>query len=197
MPARRATPSPSVHQIKVTLLGTRPPVWRRLLVPSGMTLADLHTVLQVAMGWYDCHLYEFSVDGQAYGDPANDAGWGSTIADDNGVTLAQVAAPGSRLMYQYDFGDDWEHRILVEKLIPGGAGAPLPTCVAGRRACPPEDCGGVWGYEELLAVLADPGHPEHDEMADWSGPIDPEAFDRADVNARLAAMSAGRRRPTA
>lgn len=187
------TTTPSLYQLKVTLLGTKPPVWRRLVVPDNLTLADLHQVLQVAMGWdsvgWDYHLHEFNVNGVAFGDPTHSEGWDG-VTDEYQVRLGEVADQGSRLGYWYDFGDDWRHRVVVEKVLDGGAGPVAASCVAGRMACPPEDCGGVWGYEALLEVLADPSHPDYEQMAEWAGEIDPETFDREAVNARLAGMFA-------
>jgi hypothetical protein len=175
-----------VYQLKVTLKGVRPPIWRRLLVPGNVTLARLHRILQVAMGWEDYHLYRFEVGGASFGEP--DPEFDDDMRSARRVHLKEVApAAGSRLLYEYDFGDGWEHRIVVEKILPPQRGVHLPVCLAGKRACPPEDCGGVWGYADLLAALADPAHPEHEAMLRWvGGPFDPEAFDLEAVNEALA-----------
>ncbi|MGH9225935.1 MAG: plasmid pRiA4b ORF-3 family protein [Acidimicrobiales bacterium] len=181
----------SVHRLKVTLSGSSPPVWRRLAVPSATTLGQLHHILQRAMGWEDCHLHEFEAAGSRYGPPGDflDNGWSTPPKDEETAKLSRVAPAGTRLTYEYDFGDGWHHRIVVEKVekvAAGGPGADGPTCLSGRRACPPEDCGGVWGYEHLLEVLADPAHVEYEELLEWAGEdFDPERFDLDHVNAGL------------
>ena len=183
---RASTPPASVHQLKVTLQGIRPPIWRRLRVPSDATLAALHGVLQAAMGWEDSHLHRFRVGGATYGDRSI---LGEVVdRSERTARLAQVAPhPKDRLRYEYDFGDSWEHDIVVEAVLPPEPGARYPVCVAGKRACPPEDCGGAWGYGELLEAVGDPGHPAHAELVAWlGGPFDPEAFDLAEANRRLA-----------
>lgn len=175
-----------VYQCKVTLLDTKPPVWRRILVDGASTLEHLHEVIQAAFGWWNAHLHEFEVDGTDYGvthEPWAD--WGRPVVDERSVRLDAVADVGSRMEYVYDFGDGWRHRIVVEKVQPA-ADVPLPACVDGRRACPPEDCGGTWGYGELLDILANPGHPEHAERRAWVGHrFDPEAFDSSEFEVNL------------
>ena len=180
-----------LYQLKITLLGvTKPPVWRRVLVPD-ITLRDLHDVIQLAMGWEDDHLHMFSTGGQDYGTP----GMGLDCADDARVRVSQIlAGPGDRLRYTYDFGDDWEHDIVVEKTRPAAPGEARPSCVAGKGACPPEDCGGAWGYAELKEVLADPADEGHLDRLEWMGldtgeDFDPSEFSAADVNARLSVLA--------
>jgi len=174
--ARAALPKTStVASLKITLRGTKPPIWRRLIMPDTMTLADLHKAIQAAMGWHDTHLHLFDIDGRQYGDPRTV----DDVADERRLTLhGLMKSGGLRFAYIYDFGDSWEHVIAIEKTRPAIDGEILPACVAGKRACPPEDCGGIWGYQHLLEVLADPSHPEHEEQREWVGEeIDPEAFD--------------------
>ncbi len=175
----------TMHQLKITLRDIRPPVWRRVLVPSDIPLDRLHLVVQAVMGWMDCHLHEWSCGDERYGQPAA-IDW-EPPADESDVTLAQLAPrAGDRLSYCYDFGDDWRHEVRVEKVLPRDPEMELPECLTGRRACPPEDCGGPWGYGELLAVLADPRHPEHKEMMEWvGGSIDPNHFDLEETRLRL------------
>ena len=185
--AARAPAAPaSVHQLKVTLRGIRPPIWRRLRVPSDATLAKLHGFLQAAMGWEDAHLHRFRVGGTSYGDRGVLGG----VVDrgERTARLGQVApSDQGTLRYDYDFGDGWEHLIVVEAVLVPEPGVRYPVCVAGKRACPPEDCGGPWGYGALLAAIGDPGHPAHADRLAWlGGRFDPEAFDIADVNRRLA-----------
>lgn len=181
------TPEPeTVYQLKVTLAGSKPAIWRRLLVPGAIRLSSLHDVLQIAMGWGNCHLHEFRADGLSYGTPEED--WGSDVLREGKFTLdAVLTREKQRMEYVYDFGDDWRHKIVVEKIRPRVAGEVLPRCVKGAGACPPEDCGGIWGYASLLETLADPSDPEYAEMMEWAGgPIDPEHFDIEAVNKALA-----------
>lgn len=176
----------SIHQLKVTLDRVRPPIWRRILVPSDVSLAGLHDIIQSVMGWHDCHLHEFTAGDTSYGDPSflED----TDVEDERKVRLAEIAPrPKDRFRYLYDFGDSWEHTILVEAVKPPTAGIRYPVCVTGKRACPPEDCGGVWGYANLLEALAEPEHPEHEELKEWiGGPFDPEVFDLEAANRLLA-----------
>lgn len=147
------------------------------------------------MGWEDCHLHEFAVGDSRYGPRGAylDDAWESPPKNESTIKLYSVAPPGTRFRYDYDFGDGWRHEIVVEQVerVPvGDPGADAPVCLSGKRACPPEDCGGVWGYEHLVAVLADPGHDEHEEMLEWVGDDhDPEWFDPADVNRRLGRLA--------
>jgi hypothetical protein len=181
--ARVTRPSATgrVFQLKVTLQNIKPPVWRRVLVDAGSTLDQVHEVIQAAFGWWNCHLHEFEIDGTRYGDPDPDDDWGPPTVNERRIRLDTVVTAGSTFGYLYDFGDGWSHRVTVEKDLPAETGTTLPACIGGRRACPPEDCGGPWGYEHLLEALADPTHPEHRDLTDWLGaPFDPEAFDPAD-----------------
>jgi hypothetical protein len=175
----------AVLRLKVTLRGARPPIWRRILMPGSTTLSDLHLAIQVTMGWHDGHLHDFDVGGEHYGDPSTM----DDVADERRVTLNALVKSGvSRFSYTYDFGDTWEHQVLIEKAAPSDKTKPHPTCIAGKRNCPPEDCGGVWGYTDLLEILANPAHPEHEERLEWlGGEFDPEAFSVADTDAALAA----------
>lgn len=186
-----------ILQLKITLRDVRPPIWRRILIASETTLATLHDVVQVAMGWHDSHLHGFVAGGQAYAPPDSDFGFGPfDEKDENKARLHQVLPEvKSRLLYEYDFGDSWEHVIVLEAILPRDPKGFYPRLVAGRRACPPEDCGGSHGYQNLLAVRADPSHPDHEEMADWlDKEFDPEALDLAALNALLQEMTRGRRR---
>jgi len=183
--AASGSPTAKVHQLKVVLRGADPPIWRRLQVPSGMTLAELHAVLQVAMGWDDYHLHQFEIAGVTYGIDDGE-GWGPAPRDERRAKLDRVARKGTGFVYEYDFGDGWEHDIHVEDVLAADMGKPYPICLGGERACPPEDCGGVWGYEEFLAAIADPDHDEHDRFLEWSGgEFDPESFGLAAVNRAL------------
>jgi len=180
------TASGTVFQLKVTLQDTTPPIWRRVLVGGSATLDHLHEVIQAAFGWWNYHLHEFEVGRIRYGVPDPDEDWGEPPRDERRTRLDAIAAEGSTFRYTYDFGDGWEHRIVVEKVLPAGRVATVPACTDGRRACPPEDCGGTWGYRELLEILSDPRHPEHGERREWLGrPFDPEAFDPSEFEDNL------------
>lgn len=182
-------PAKAVHQLKVTLQDIDPPIWRRLLVPSTVPLAKLHKIIQRAMGWEDSHLHQFLVGKQIYG-TADPDGFGmdrETLSERTHL-LEQVAFRAKmKLLYEYDFGDSWLHEVLVEKVLPAEPGARYPVCLEGARACPPEDCGGPPGYEDLLQALSDPSHPEHEDIKDWLGDdFDPEALDLVKINRALA-----------
>ncbi len=187
--ARTVTPkSAAAHgvvRLKVTLSGTKPPIWRRLLAPASMTLGDLSEAILTAMGWHGGHLHAFEVGGRQYGDRATV----DDVADENRLTLGGVCKAGvKRFRYTYDFGDDWEHVVAIEKTEAPAPGQAYPACVAGSRNCPPEDCGGVWGYAEFLEILADPAHPERAERLEWIGEdFDPEEFDLSLADKRLGA----------
>ncbi len=178
----------SIHQLKVTLLDISPPVWRRIQVPSNASLGELHFILQTVMDWDDDHLHLFSVKGAEYADGRVEDPWGgSAPKNEDRARLARVAPLGTRLRYEYDFGDCWEHDLVVEKVFPAEPGVTYPHCVAGRRACPPENCGGPARYVDLLGALKAPAHPRHEAALDWFGNgFDPEAFDPEAVNAWLA-----------
>ncbi len=201
-PAERTAAAPSprplaasdVYQLKVTLLDTKPPIWRRVLVDGGTRLDHLHEVIQAAFGWWNYHLHEFEVGRTRYGIPDPDEDWGELPQDERRTRIDTIADKGSSFRYTYDFGDGWDHGITVEKVLPADSTLAAPACIDGRRACPPEDCGGTWGYRELLDILADPAHPEHDERREWIGrPFDPDAFDPSEFednlrNGRLTAF---------
>ena len=196
-PAAAAPVSPTggVFQLKVTLKGTKPRVWHRVLVDGSSTLDHVHDVIQAAFGWWDYHHHDFEIDSTNYGvaDPDHDD-WGLPTTDESGVRLDSVAGPGSRFLYRYDFGDDWRHDVVVEKVLAGDRAMTVPACVDGRRACPTEDCGGTGGFERLLEILSDPSHPEHQDRREWMGRrYDAAAFDPSECdenlrNAKLAAF---------
>jgi hypothetical protein len=171
-------------ELKVTLLETDPAVWRRITVPAAWTLAQLHRILQAAVGWQDCHLYEFEIAERAFGPVDEDAP--DEVEDATEVTLIDVIRVGHRFFYDYDFGDGWRLEIEVES---GATGGPLVTrvaCTGGERAGPPEDCGGPEGYAALLEALSDPGHPEHDDLVAWVGEgFDPASFSLVEGNAAV------------
>jgi hypothetical protein len=191
MSAKNSAVPPEIYQLKVTLLDTNPPIWRRLLVPSELTLAQLHDVLQVAMGWQDGHLHEFSARGQRFGppDPA-DQFMGDDVEDERKVRVfSLLGRTGAKAVYTYDFGDSWEHSIVLEKRLPAAPNMLYPICIDGQLACPPEDCGGIPGFYDLLNALRDPANEEHQELRDWvGGDYDPETFSIEAVNRILTRL---------
>ncbi|MGR8999574.1 MAG: plasmid pRiA4b ORF-3 family protein [Gammaproteobacteria bacterium] len=179
----------SIYQIKISLMGAKPPIWRTVLVPGNIGLDAFHDVIQLAMGWTDSHLHQFIANNVFYGIPDDD--FDMEIEDESKYKLSQLLKKEKdSIKYEYDFGDSWEHKILLEKILPFDSKTPLPVCIKGKRACPPEDCGGIWGYEELLQTISDPNHPEHADMLEWlGGEFDPEEFDLEDINEDLAEYS--------
>lgn len=185
--------APTLWQLKVTLEDTEPPIWRRLVVPSELTLVELHAVLQLAMGWTNSHLHAFRVGQARFELPAPEPGWvdgDQDAADERLARLSEVVPdPKARFSYEYDFGDSWEHKIVVEKAVSAEPGVAYPRVVDGALACPPEDVGGVGGYYEFLAAMADRRHPRHKELREWHRrPFAAEAFDAAPINRCLDAL---------
>lgn len=187
-----------VYQLKVSLKGVRPPVWRRIQVAGDLTLTQLHQVLQIVMGWTDTHLHQFIIGGERYAIPSPED-WGERPSDERKVRLVDFAKAQTRFRYEYDFGDGWEHDLVVEEATETAPLAPA-LCIEGRRSCPPEDCGGPFGYAEFLQIIANPKHDEHAERLEWIGrKFDPEDFNLALVNQVLAKRgprTARKRRPS-
>ncbi|MFD9889002.1 plasmid pRiA4b ORF-3 family protein [Amycolatopsis sp. NPDC059027] len=187
-PKRKKTDGPApVYQLKMSLKGAKPPIWRRLEVRADTTLSLLHEIVQIAFEWEHSHLHVFQTPYGDFGIPDPELAFG----DESAVALEQVAPEAkSKFRYLYDFGDHWEHEILVEKVVDADPAATYPRCTGGRRAAPPEDCGGVGGYEHLVATLADPDDPDHESQLDWMGLCDgdefePEHFSADEVNEEL------------
>ena len=184
-----------IYQFKITLKETHPPVWRRIQVPSTYTFWDLHVAIQDAMGWFNRHLHEFRIQAKTgeslvFGIPSDEEVFlmfeKNSLADWKRKISKYESVMPSSFVYIYDFGDDWRHKIDFEEIQPAADGVTYPRCIKGKRACPPEDCGGAWRYPDLLAILADPEHEEHDSMKQWAetqtgGPFDPEHFNPAEV----------------
>ena len=175
----------SIYQLKVTLQDSHPAIWRRVQVPGDLPLSRLHGVLQIVMGWTNSHMHQFKVAGRYYG--THKLGLEPEVEDERQVRLNQIAPNAkSRFIYEYDFGDSWEHAIVVEKIMPPEKGIEYPRCIGGEKACPPEDVGGVWGYHDFLQQFRNPKHPEHAELLEWVGKkFDPERFDLNGVNGML------------
>lgn len=179
----------AIAQIRVTLTDSEPAIWRRVLVPATIRLDRLDHVIQAAMGWTNSHLHMFTKGEDSYGVPDPDF----PLLDERKVTLRDL---GEEFEYEYDFGDGWTHTVVVEAVVKRSADVTYPACVAGERACPPEDVGGIGGYEELIEVLADPRDPEYEHMVAWMGlekgsDFDPSRFDANEANRRLDAVTLG------
>ena len=176
-----------VYQLMITLKDIKPPVWRRIVVPETFTFWDLHVAIQDVMGWSDCHLHQFkmiepvtkAIVDIGIPDEEDDyyeilPGWKQKIAD-------YFSTDNKTADYIYDFGDNWKHAVLLEHILPRNNGVVYPVCLEGQRACPPEDCGGVWGYEKFLEIIMDPDDERYGEMLTWAGDFEPEYFDKDDV----------------
>lgn len=177
----------AVCQLKVTLDGIRPLIWRRIQVRWDITLFKLHKILQVVMGWEDCHLHQFMIEGETYSVISREADMlGDDFIDEKKVKLNRVI-PGEkfRFTYEYDFGDGWGHTILVEKIFLPEEELLHPVCLKGKRSAPPEDCGGMGGYHDVITALNSPSRQENAELLEWLGEYDPEHFDADMVNKRL------------
>lgn len=189
-----AAPAP-VYQLGIVLNGSDPAIWRRLQVPGDANLGWLHAVIQLAMGWTNSHLHQFVIGGQAYSDPSFGQGDfvdSPKILNENRAVLARVLPhEGDTMVYEYDYGDGWRHAVAVEKILPPDpAVARTARCVDGGRACPPDDCGGLGGYADLIRILADPQDKEHDRLSRWLGrPLTPEIFDLPGTNAWLKRLA--------
>lgn len=175
-----------VFQIKISLVGSKPPIWRRLQIPNSLSLDELHNVIQDAMGWFNCHLHQFEKDGVRYGIVDDD--FGDELKDETGYRISELLKrEKDALVYEYDFGDGWEHKVVLEKILPLDSVKNTVKCIAGKRACPPEDCGGIWGYRNLVEVISDSKHPEYDEIIEWVGDeFNPEYFDLSKTNEILS-----------
>ena len=174
-----------IYQLKITLRESKPPIWRRVLVEGAINLYELHEIIQIAMGWTDSHLHQFIIGEECYSLPDPDAM--RPLKDENCFRLQQIATQEKdKLIYEYDFGDSWEHQVLVEKISPIAPETHYPVCIKGKRACPPEDVGGIWGYEYFLEAMDDPYHQSHKRFMEWWGqPFDSEAFDLEETNLGL------------
>ncbi len=187
----------AILQLRFTIMEIEPAIWRRVLVPSFIHLGQLHDVIQCVVGWTDSHLHEFEVGDRRYGDPMPDYDGPGRVYQERNAKLASVVVnAGDTILYIYDLGDYWRHEIAVEEILPADTGRPTATCLGGERSCPPEDVGGPWGYQEFLAVIADPTHEDHEHLVGWAGEdFDPEAFDLERTNVYLTNLSGRWRAP--
>ena len=173
--------SERLYQFRITLLESQPPIWRRIQVKD-CTLDKLHEHIQTAMGWTNSHLHLFEIEGQRYGDPdLIDDGFEDFECVDSTVTKISEIVPLDgkryRFTYEYDFGDDWQHEVLFEGCLRAQKGQRYPICIEGERACPPEDVGGVWGFDQFLEAVSNPEHPRHYDYLEWARAFDPQRFD--------------------
>ncbi|MFQ5887635.1 MAG: plasmid pRiA4b ORF-3 family protein [Candidatus Hydrothermarchaeales archaeon] len=177
-----------VYQFKITLKRIRPPICRQIQVPETYTFWDLHVAIQDAMGWVDYHLHEFEIVDPSTGlmvdiGPPDDEGFHEVLPGWKQKIADYFSMKNRSADYVYDFGDNWEHKIQLEKILPREKNINYPICIKGKRACPPEDCGGVWGYDELLEIIGNPDNEQYKEMMEWvGGEFDPEEFDPKEVS---------------
>ena len=177
--------SASIYRVKITLRDIRPPIWRRLELNGSTSLYKLHLMIQETFGWFNSHLHQFVVDGEAYGESVPEADF--ELSSGRRFKLEQAAPKvGDKFFYEYDFGDGWLHEIKVEAIEKPQSGVSYPRCTKGKRSGPPEDVGGPWGYEDFLAAIKDSEHEEHDSYLEWvGGSFDSEAIDLDAINAEL------------
>lgn len=174
------------YQLKVELMDSTPPIWRELIISNAFTLNDLHQTIQTVMGWTNSHLHQFLTKKARYGMVDHDSGmeWDDDLLDENKFKIKDLLKKeGDCILYEYDFGDSWEHKITLKKIIPHETDQPLPFCLKGKRSCPPEDIGGVWGYSDFLEKWGDENHPEHEEILEWvEDDFNPESFKKTEIN---------------
>lgn len=184
---------PKAFQFKITLKGIKPPIWRRFLVSDQLNFDEFHEVIQTVMGWYNSHLYEFEMGHLSLGIPHAD--YGGTMDDSRKVTLGDYFdGIGETINYVYDFGDDWEHQIKLEKILQLDDQLLIPICIKGKRNCPLEDSGGPYGYQDMLIAVNDKNHEDHLDMKDWvPEDFDPEDFDLNLINKRLSKIKASKK----
>lgn len=184
-----------IYQIKIQLLGIDPLIWRRFVVPSGLPLIDFHKAIQTIMGWQNYHLHQFIKDNKYYlPKMRDDWTWeDETNVDTRGLKVSDILkVENEEIIYEYDMGDSWGHLVVLENIADNLNGLKKPFCLEGERNCPPEDCGGFPGYENLLEILSDPDHEEYESYLEWlGGEFDPELFSERKVNGRLKRMKFG------
>ncbi|MCM3737275.1 plasmid pRiA4b ORF-3 family protein [Bacillus cytotoxicus] len=185
---------PAIYQFKITLKGIRPPIWRRFLIDNQVTFEDLHIIIQIVMGWENYHLYNFDTKDarvEIVDDSFEIFPSSKEVYDAEETQIGELLTEEKqKCLYTYDFGDDWEHELVLEKVLSIDEEIMVPTCLKGKRACPPEDCGGIYGYSEIQASLKGEGELD-EEMKDWLGEFDPEEFDLELINGILEKFSYG------
>lgn len=183
---RKELTTPDLYCLAVTLRDSNPPIWRMIVVSSDTTLAHLHDILQATMGWEDAHMHQFVIAGKRYGTPDGSWLWFGP-KDETKVQLRQVVRkPGTVFLYEYDFGDQWQHDVEFLNTADPNLPRAIPTCVDGQGKCPPEDCGGIEAYQDMLRILDNPQDPDYPELRQYLGKrFNPAAFSKSNVNARL------------
>jgi len=179
----------NIYQIQIALKDIRPKIWRRILIPSELFLSDFHKIIQTVMGWENYHLHQFVKNRYFYSVKLPDADdlWDDSFDIDYNKNKTRVSdllqQEKEKIIYEYDFGDGWEHDVILEKVLPYDKKIKSPFCLAGKMSCPPEDCGGTWGYMNMVKILKNPDHKEYESYIDWlGGDFDPEYFDKEEIN---------------
>lgn len=174
----------SLYQLKITLVGSKPPIWRRLIVKDNTRLDHMHSIIQIAMGWFDCHLHQYIANNLYIGIPDTD--FSMELENERKFYLNDIISnQKDKFVYEYDFGDGWEHKVVLEEILPLNF-SDSPFVIKGKKACPPEDCGGIWGYYNFLEAILEPTHEEHEAMLEWfGGEFDPDKFDMDAINNQL------------
>lgn len=186
MPTKKPPP---LYRLKITLLEIKPPIWRRIQAPASIKLCCLHTAIQVAMGWTDSHLHQWEKDGKNWGVPEWDEFGDLDLIDESRTRLADVLqSERDSMVYVYDFGDNWQHKMVLEKIIPVNDVVNTPICIGGERRCPPEDVGGVSGYGQFLEAICDPRHEDYEDYVRWAGGHFIDEFDLKAANETLSRM---------
>ncbi|MCF7832140.1 MAG: plasmid pRiA4b ORF-3 family protein [Candidatus Marinimicrobia bacterium] len=180
----------NLYQIHILLKHSKPRIWRRILINADDPMENLHNAIQLTMGWIDCHLHEFRIGEKAYCPKYDEdlIDWDdSYMLDYKKLKILDfLKKPNDRILYEYDFGDGWEHEIKLEKIFDADGKLLLPLCIKGKMNCPPEDSGGIWGYYHILEAISDSEHEMHQEYKEWMDPdFDPEYFDIEEANAQL------------
>jgi hypothetical protein len=180
----------TIYQIQIALRGLKPKIWRRILIPSDTLLSEFHEIIQITMGWENCHLHQFIKDGTYYSNENDAEAMFDSINYQKKKTRLKslLTSVKEKIVYEYDFGDSWEHDIILEKIIPFDGNLRYPICITGKMHCPAEDSGGIYGYSNMLEILAQPDHEEYSQYLEWLGDeFDPEYFDKDEINELLRA----------
>jgi hypothetical protein len=184
-----------IFQLQIVLKNSKPKIWRRIQVQSDVLLSDFHKMLQTTLGWTNSHLHQFIKDRKFYTlRLADDDMWDELDNTDyTGMRIRDLLQKEKeKIVYEYDFGDGWEHDIILEKVLPNIETLEIPICTGGKMNCPPEDCGGIWGYFGLMEIIKQRQHPEYDSYIEWlGGEFDPVQFDTSTVNQLLAGPDFG------
>lgn len=175
-----------IYQVNISLADSKPNIWRRLLIPSDTSLENFHKIIQTAMGWSNSHLHQFVKNEQTFAKkhPDDDLWDELGSIDYKKMKISDLLKfEGDKLRYEYDFGDYWMHKIVLEKILPSDDTLKYPVCIRGKMNCPPEDCGGIWGYSDMLEILTKPTHKEYGNYIEWlGGDFDPKYFDMDEIN---------------